>query len=314
MLENTAHNTVATRMDLNTDLLLAFAYIADLIGLNKAIFESDTLNDLLHIGFGKCLIQSYLIDLSFLIRRVGQSLCQIAIVGKQQHSQRVLIQSTYGIDALRAGTLHDIHNCLRCMVILNSCNKALRLIHQDIDLLLAYNTAIINAHLIGRLNLRTHLGNNNTIDRNLAVGNQFVSLTTRTKTRLCNIAIQANLANLLRSCKTGIRFGDLSCAICSLGADRALIKRTLFTIALTETLLRTLTEATLTLLTIKRTTFAIVVEIALERTMFATVIMVAIEVTMLTITVESAVLTLAIVIKRTTMTLFSRLLRMERII
>ena len=295
MLENTTNNTVTTRVNLDTNLLLTLVHVANLVGLNKAVFECNTLNDLLHISLGKRLIQSHLIDLALLVRGVGQRLGQIAVVGQKQHTQRVLIQTTYGVDTLGTSTLDDVHHRLGSVLVLNRRNKTLRLVQQDVDLLLAHHTALINAYLVGRQHLRTHLGNHNAIDRNLTIGNQIISLTARAQTRLSDITIQANLAVLSGSSKTGIRFGNLACAICSLGASGSLC-RTLIVVAAAETtLLIALAETTRTLRAIERTTLAIE---------FAVVVAVlAVERTLLAITIECAA-----------GTLLARLLRAERII
>ena len=282
-------------MNLDTNLLLTLVHVANLVGLNKAIFECNTLDNLLHISLGKRLIQSHLIDLALLVRGVGQRLGQITVVGQKQHAQRVLIQTTYGVDTLGTSTLDNVHHRLGCVLVLNRRNKTLRLVQQDIDLLLAHHTALINANLVGRQHLRTHLGNHNAIDRNLTIGYQIISLTARAQTRLSYIAVQANLAVLSGSSETGIRLGNLACAICSLGANGTLC-RTLIVVAAAETtLLIALAETTRTLRTIERTTLAIE---------FAVIVAVlAVERTLLAITIECAA-----------GTLLARLFRAERII
>ena len=101
VLEYASHDTVAARVNLYTNLLLCVTHISNLIGINLTILQRDTLCHLLHIGAGQGLIKRYLINLLLLQRGVCQLTSYVAIVCKEQQTERVLIQTSYGIDTTR---------------------------------------------------------------------------------------------------------------------------------------------------------------------------------------------------------------------
>ena len=83
MLENTAHDAVAARMDLDPHLRLVLLDIGDLIGIDLAVLQRNALSDLLHIRFGEGLVQRHLVNLLLLERRVRELAGQIAVVGEK---------------------------------------------------------------------------------------------------------------------------------------------------------------------------------------------------------------------------------------
>ena len=87
MLEDTTHDTVAARVNLQTYLLLALANICHLINEDLAILECKALGHLLHIGTCEGLVECHLIDLLLLERGVCQLTCNVTIVGKEQQSE-----------------------------------------------------------------------------------------------------------------------------------------------------------------------------------------------------------------------------------
>ena len=66
VLEDTTHDTVTARVDLDAYLLLVLAYVSNLVGIDVAILQCETLGDLLHIGACEGLVESYLVNLILL--------------------------------------------------------------------------------------------------------------------------------------------------------------------------------------------------------------------------------------------------------
>ena len=199
VLEHTANDTVAARVNLYANRLLIVLDIRNLIEEDIAILESDTLSKLLEISACESLILSNLVNLLLTQRWVSQLTSNIAIVSEEQQAQRVLIEATYRIDALLASVLHQLHYGLLGVVILESCNIALRLVQHEIYILLALQTLVVKLHNVSRPNLSSELGYDNAVYAYQTCCDEIISLATRAKTRLCNKAIQANLAcNLVR--------------------------------------------------------------------------------------------------------------------
>ena len=82
------------------------------------------------------------------------------------------------------------------MRVIEGCYVALRLVEHEIYVLLALQTLIVEAHLVGRQNLGTELGYNLTIYGNHTGKDEVVSLTTRAYARLRDEAVETNLARL----------------------------------------------------------------------------------------------------------------------
>ena len=109
VLEYAAHDAVATRVNLDANLLLVLLYVGYFVGVYLAIVESDTLGNLIHVGTSESLIQCHLINLLLHERRVGELAREVSIVGKEEQSDTILVETTNGVDALGAGALDQLH-------------------------------------------------------------------------------------------------------------------------------------------------------------------------------------------------------------
>ena len=68
---------------------------------------------------------------------------QLAIVGEQEHTRRVAVETAHGIDALAAGTLHEVHHRLAVLRVVAGGDIVLGLVEQDIDLLLDADLLVV---------------------------------------------------------------------------------------------------------------------------------------------------------------------------
>ena len=112
MLEYTTHDTVATRVDLYThNGEIVFVYIADSICMDLPIFELYARSDLLHVLHRYGFIERYLIDFLLLVLGVHELCCQVTIVGKEEKTCGIPIETTNRIDTLVAGVTYQVYGC-----------------------------------------------------------------------------------------------------------------------------------------------------------------------------------------------------------
>ncbi len=192
-LENTAHDAVLATVNLYTHLtLVGVAGILDGIGLDLTIVEVDALCDLAHIMCGDVLVKIYMIHLLLQELRMSQLAGQVAIIGEQQHTCSISVESAYGIDTLRTGILHQIHHCLALLRVVTGGHIVLGLVEQHIDLLLQLDSLIMEFHLIGTQDFGSQFGHHLTIHSDYSSLDICVGLTTAAHTGIGEELVETN--------------------------------------------------------------------------------------------------------------------------
>ena len=204
-LENTAHDAVAARVDLDAHLLLVLLDVGNLVGEDLAVFERDALGDAVHVGARQGFVERHLVDFLLLVGRVRQLLRKVAVVGEQQQPEAVLVETSHRVDALRAGARDQLHDRLSGMGIVERSDVALGLVQHQVDLLLALHRLVVEPHFVGRQHLGSQFGDDLAVDRNDARRDEIVGLAARADTRLGDEAVQAHLARLLLGIEFRIR-------------------------------------------------------------------------------------------------------------
>ena len=134
VFEDTAHYTVAATMYLYAHLFLVHRIsIVNGIGMYLAILQHNALGNLTKVGSGNVLVAIYVVNLLLEILGVCQLGSQIAIVGEQEHTSGAAVQTTYGIYALAASVLHQVHYGLAILWVIAGGNIVLGLVQQQID-------------------------------------------------------------------------------------------------------------------------------------------------------------------------------------
>ena len=128
MLEDTAHDAVLARVNLNAYLVLVLLVgVLDSIGMYLAIFQLNAFSDLLNVVLSDGLVKIDMINFLLEELRMSQLAGQVAVVGEQQNSGSVAIQAPYGIDALGASVLDEIHIIVfLCRLIFCQLHQAFR--------------------------------------------------------------------------------------------------------------------------------------------------------------------------------------------
>ena len=179
-------------MDLQTDMTtIAFGELQG-IGDDTLIvqYDSGAYNRLIYLI--QLPIEGDGINLLLVEFRMRQLGGQISVIGQQQHSGRVTVQTTHRINTFRAGVPYDVDHRMALLRIVGRGHRVLRLIEQDIHLALTTNRLVMETDIIRRQHFGTQAVNSHTIDGDHAGLNKIIRLTTGTDTGIRQILIQTN--------------------------------------------------------------------------------------------------------------------------
>ena len=180
-------------MDLNAYLrLVVFLGIFDGIGMHLTILQLDTFSNLLHIGSGNVLVEIDVINLLLEELRMSELGSQVTVVGEQEHTRGVAVETTYGIDALRANILYEIHHGLALLRIVAGGDIVLGFVEQHIYFLLQSDGLVMEHHLIGAEHLGAKFGNHFPIDLHYACLDKLIGLTTAANAGIGEELVQTN--------------------------------------------------------------------------------------------------------------------------
>ena len=124
--------------------------------------------------------------------RVRQFGRQVAIIGEQEHTGGVSVQTTYRIDTLCASITNDINDGMTLLRVVSRGNGILRLIEQDIDLALALNRLVVETNIIGWQHFDAEVIDSNTIDGDDTGLDEIVCFTTGADTCVSEELIETN--------------------------------------------------------------------------------------------------------------------------
>ena len=86
---------------------------------------------------------------------MSQLRSQVTVIGEQQHTRSITVQTAHRIDTLAASAFHQIHYSAACLRIIGSRHRIFRLIQQNIYLAFDADSLIVELHLITAFDLRT---------------------------------------------------------------------------------------------------------------------------------------------------------------
>ena len=165
-------------MDFNTYIiLLILVSIADSICMNLTIVQLNTGSNLFHICLCQILVQMHMIYFLFQILGMSQLRSQITIVGKQQHTGRIAVQTAYRINALGAGILYQIHYRATRLRIVGCSHRIFRFVQQYVNFAFDADCLIMELHFVTTFDLGSQLGYDNTVYRNYTSCNKLIGLT-----------------------------------------------------------------------------------------------------------------------------------------
>ena len=180
VLEDTANDTVLAAVDLDANLaLVCIACILDSVCMYLAVLKLYAVSYLLQVVSCNVLVEVNMVDLLLEELRMCKLRSQIAVVGEQEHTGGVAVETSYRIDALGAYVLNQIHYGLALLRVVACSNAILRLVEQHVHFLLKIYRLIVEFDFVGALYLCSEFGNYFTVNRHNACLDELVSLTAR---------------------------------------------------------------------------------------------------------------------------------------
>ena len=134
-----------------------------------------------------------MVSLIHFMLRMGQMVCQFPIVGHNQSTAGIIIQ-TANRKQTGINILHHIHNRQTVLIVIHGGHHTQRLIDQHIfQLFLRFNEAAVYHYLVAFLHIISRLLHYGAVDLHIAVGNEFIGLSAAGYTCLCDIFINSHL-------------------------------------------------------------------------------------------------------------------------
>ena len=193
MLENAAHDTIASRVDLDTGLIAGVGHIADGVGVDFTVVELDSVGDALHILLGDFLIGPDVIDFLLDEFGVGEFGGEVAVICEQEHTGGVAVKTAYGIDALAAGILDKIEHGQTSVGVIRGGDAILRFVEEDVALALGSHHLVVEFHDILGCDFDTEFGDDVAVDLHLTARDEFISLAAGADTGVSHKFVEANL-------------------------------------------------------------------------------------------------------------------------
>ena len=193
MLENAAHDTIASRVDLDTGLIAGVGHIADGVGVDFTVVELDSVGDALHILLGDFLISPDVIDFLLDEFGVGEFGGEVAVICEQEQIGGVAVKTAYGIDALAAGILDKIEHGQTSVGVIRGGDAILRFVEEDVALALRSHHLVVEFHDILGCDFDTEFGDDVAVDLHLTARDEFISLAAGADTGVSHKFVEANL-------------------------------------------------------------------------------------------------------------------------
>jgi len=201
VLEDTTHDTVLARVDLDTNLVLVlFVGISNGISMDGTIVKFDACCNASEIGLGHILVKPYVIDLLLDVLGMGEFRSEVTIVGEEQHTSGVAVETTNRIDTLAACIAHQIHNGLTALWIIAGGDGILRLVEEYIDLALEAYGLVVEGHLILAGHLGAEFGYDLTVYLDQTSCDVLVGFTTRANACIGQILVETQFLIRIDDC------------------------------------------------------------------------------------------------------------------
>jgi hypothetical protein len=117
---------------------------------------------------------------------------QFTVVGEQEHTRGVAVQTAYGINALGTCVFHQFHHRLAVLGVVAGGYVVLGLVEQHINLLLDVHGLVVEYHAVRALYLGTQLGYDLSVHAYQSGRDECVGLATAANTGVSQVAVQAD--------------------------------------------------------------------------------------------------------------------------
>ena len=191
-LKHTAYDAVLSGVDLQADVMTVSLGELECIGDDTFVVKHHAGTQDRLINRVEVAVQRSGIDLFLAELRVRQLGCQITVVGQEQHTGSVAIETSHRIDTLGAGVTNNVDNGLALLGIIGSGDSVLGLVEQYIYLALAANGLVVEAHFIGRQDFCTERIGYLSVDGDNTGLDEIIGLTTAADTGVGKEFVQTN--------------------------------------------------------------------------------------------------------------------------
>ena len=120
-----------------------------------------------------------MVELGHFAAGMGEFLGEFAIVGKKQQTCSVLIETTHGEDAFRAGVTHQFHHGDATLGVVGGGDVAFRLVEQQVTEFLTVEGLASVHHFITGFYLEAHGGDHLAVHGDAASLDELVGFTAR---------------------------------------------------------------------------------------------------------------------------------------
>ncbi len=181
-------------MDCNAGLIaVGFGGVADFVCVDGAVFKFDAVGDALHVFLGDVLVGPHVIYFLFDVFRMGEFRSEVAVVGQQQHACGVAVEAPNRVDALGAGSLHQIHHCGAAVGVVAGGHAVLGFVEQYVALAFQGHNLFIVFNNVGVRDFGAELGYYLAVDFHQSLLDEFVGLTARAYTGVAHKFVQTDL-------------------------------------------------------------------------------------------------------------------------
>ena len=164
-------------MNFNSYLAVVILFnVVEGVCRNISVRECHTCHNLVVILLSEVLVKRNLIDFLLVVCRVRKPFSNFSIVGEHQHSGGVFVE-TSDREHPCSTLLEKFHHCLLGVRIGSRGHESLRLVHNDVDLLLTVKPLSVEADIVlGDVDFCSELSDDVSVDCHTASEDEVVGL------------------------------------------------------------------------------------------------------------------------------------------
>ena len=166
--------------------------VLDVVDFDGAVLEFDAFEHLLHILACDRLVEFDLVDLVDHRGRMGELAGELAVVGEEEESGGVAVETADRIDTFAAGAVDKHHDGLAFLRVVDGGDITFRLVHQEVTFGFGAEGLTAVGDDVAGLHLIAHLGDNLTVDLDASSLNELVGFTTAANSSVGDIFVEAD--------------------------------------------------------------------------------------------------------------------------
>ena len=158
-----------------------------------AVLKLDAVGYALHVVLGDVVVGPYVINLFLYKLGVCELGSKVAVVGEQEHTGGVAVETTYGIDAFLTRALDEIHDGETSVGVVARGDTVFGLVEKYVALLLEGHHLAVILHDIAVADLGAELGDYLAVDLDETLEDVFVGFAARAESSVGHELIETKL-------------------------------------------------------------------------------------------------------------------------